>query len=89
MLQLSEMCYGENSAEAEALVEFYKVFGREVPAEDYVIRENFLQASSFVGREAELKQLTDSSYLCGDFDTQGNYSGQLIYASLCTQDKHG
>lgn len=44
----------------DAMIEFYKVFGREVPAEDQIIRESFLQSSTFVGRAAEFKQLTDA-----------------------------
>jgi tetratricopeptide (TPR) repeat protein len=42
----------------DALVTFYDFIKVESPPEDHAIRESFLQASAFVGREAELKQLT-------------------------------
>ncbi len=44
----------------DAMVEFYDAVGIEMPAEAPHIRESFLQASEFVGRDSELKQLTDA-----------------------------
>lgn len=44
----------------DAMVEFYDAVGIEMPAETQHIRESFLQASEFVGRDSELKQLTDA-----------------------------
>lgn len=42
----------------DAMITFYDAVGVERPPEDQTIRESFLQASEFVGRDAELKQLT-------------------------------
>jgi serine/threonine protein kinase/Tfp pilus assembly protein PilF len=44
----------------DAMIEFYKAVGIEMPAETQLIRESFLQASEFVGRDSELKHLTDA-----------------------------
>ncbi len=41
----------------DAMIAFYEAVGVERPAEDQTIRESFLQASQFVGRDAELTQL--------------------------------
>ena len=46
-------------ASAVAVIEdLYAVLGRPPPPESVAIRESFLQAASFVGRESELTQLT-------------------------------
>jgi len=42
----------------DAMIEFYNAVGVELPPEDQTIRESFLQANTFVGRDSELKQLT-------------------------------
>jgi len=44
----------------DAMHEFYNAVGIDAPAEDVAIRESFLQASAFIGRDVELKQLTDA-----------------------------
>lgn len=42
----------------EAIVDLCRAVNMPIPEEPFEIRESFLQASSFVGRDAELKQLT-------------------------------
>ncbi len=44
----------------DAMIAFFEAVGVELPAEDQTIRESFLQASTFVGRDAELKRLTEA-----------------------------
>jgi len=41
-------------------IEFSKAIGNPSSVESATIRESFLQAATFIGREAELKQLTDA-----------------------------
>lgn len=43
----------------EVIVELCRATGRELPPETKAIRESFLQAASFVGRDQELHQLLD------------------------------
>jgi tetratricopeptide (TPR) repeat protein len=54
----------------DAMIAFYDAVGVERPAEDQTIRESFLQASEFVGRDAELKQLTAA---LENLDTQNTF----------------
>src|SRR5262249_42683909 len=44
----------------QAIVALSEAIGQAVPAESVAIRESFLQAARFVGRETELKRLVDT-----------------------------
>ncbi|MEZ4513682.1 MAG: AAA family ATPase [Chloroflexota bacterium] len=44
----------------QVIAALYSALGQQVPGETAVIRESYLQAASFVGREAEMAQLTDT-----------------------------
>ena len=44
----------------DAMLGFYDAVGMDMPAQPQRIRESFLQAGAFVGREIEFKQLTDA-----------------------------
>ena len=47
------------SAQA-ARIGFLEAIGQPLPTEDVTIRESFLQAAAFVGRKAEMEQLTEA-----------------------------
>ncbi|MCA9965289.1 MAG: AAA family ATPase, partial [Anaerolineales bacterium] len=44
----------------QTITAFYQALGQAVPQETAVIRESYLQAATFVGREAEMSQLTEA-----------------------------
>jgi serine/threonine protein kinase/predicted ATPase len=44
----------------EVIRDLYAAVGRTIPADDPTIRDSFLQAAQFVGRESELEQLTNA-----------------------------
>src|SRR5258708_21468856 len=49
-----------NGDAARGLTELSAATGRQIPTETALTREGFLQAARLVGREAELKQLSDA-----------------------------
>jgi eukaryotic-like serine/threonine-protein kinase len=61
LVRLLDKDPGQRPASAyDAMLALYKVRQLPIPEDDQAIRESFLQASTFVGRDAELTQLTDA-----------------------------
>lgn len=53
------------------IADLHAAFGEDMPEESTAVRESFLQAAQFVGREAELQQLTEALHCL----TQGEKRG--------------
>ncbi len=54
------------SSANQVIAAFYSALGQAVPEETAVIRESYLQAAKFVGREAEMAQLTKALQKAAD-----------------------
>ncbi len=59
-IMLSKVPEERPTSARDALAQLYKPLTQPPPEETAIIRESFLQASRFVGRKAELDQLTES-----------------------------